>query len=69
MIARTWFLVLNDVGEVLAVVGGALLSEAQETARRLEFRLCLPAYLEKVELISEPAVGDSFPGFLREGAR
>lgn len=35
MTDQIWFVVSNEEGTVLAVYGGALLSEAQETCRRI----------------------------------
>lgn len=41
----TWHVVSNEEGQVLAVYGEALLSEAQEKCRRLEREFGLPIYL------------------------
>jgi hypothetical protein len=52
--------VANDVGQVLAVYGAALLSEAQEFARRTNAQVgfCCTR-LHTLTLLDRPRVGDS----------
>ena len=45
---RTSHVVSNEVGTILGVYGSALLAEAQELARRIEYESGCPTYLHSV---------------------
>lgn len=53
-----WHVVSNADGTILAVYGSALLSDAQETARRIEHTTGCATYLHFV-LCERPHVGGS----------
>ena len=54
-----WHVVSNEVGEILAVYGEALLSEAQALAGSVENRTACRTYLHSVECGTRPRVGQS----------
>lgn len=51
-----WHIVTSQGGIILGVFGSALLSEAQECARRVERQTGFPAYVEQVKG-ARPRVG------------
>lgn len=55
---HTWHVVSNEVGTILGVYGEALLSEAQESARRISYESGCRTYLHHV-FCDRPHVGGS----------
>lgn len=56
---QTWHVVTSQGGIILGVYGSALLSEAQEKARRVERETGLPAFVDQIRG-PRPAVGQFF---------
>ena len=58
-----YYIVLSQGGDlILGVFGSALLSEAQECARRVERTTGFPAFVERIQTLQRPRVGDVFRG-------
>jgi len=55
-----WFVVINEEKTILAVYGGALLSEAQAKAKEIQDNTGCLTYLEKGYCELRPHVGDKF---------
>ena len=55
----TYYVLSNSEGTILAVYGNALLSEAQEQARKIEHATGLGVYLHHVSMYGRPHIGQS----------